>query len=433
MSLNKRVLLALLLSITVSLGMPAIAADQATWTVLVFLNGDNNLDSDAVGSFNEMAKVGSTSEVNFVAQLARSGAMTSRYRITKGMQPSPRNAVENLGKTNMGDGKVLKEFLKWGLEKYPAQKTLLIVWDHGQGWRIFDDSGLKTSQLTPKLQKARTLMSAHENGSSPAPLKSISYSDTFNDFLYNREMEDAIKEAIGTKKLDAIGLDACLMGMIETAYALRDCTNVMIASEELVPGSSFNYPAFCKSLVQKPSMDANSLGSEIVTSYKSRYQKDLPDTTLSAIDLRSIDQLAQSVSSLGTSLAAQLPNGKKEIDRCRSSCATYAPPTSDNQVYGIDLGYLCSVLIAKNSDSSVKESAGKCLTELKKVVLANYAGAQRQGNYGSTGLAIYFPASKKDFLSDPYREGYSRNNTNFPIEFVQQNDWAMFINKFVAQ
>ncbi len=45
---------------------------QADWTFMVYLDGDNNLESAAIDDFLEMAHVGSTAEVNIVAQFDRS-------------------------------------------------------------------------------------------------------------------------------------------------------------------------------------------------------------------------------------------------------------------------------------------------------------------------------------------------------------------------
>ena len=35
---------------------------------------------------------------------------------------------------NTGDPKVLTEFIKWGINKYPAQHYLIDIWNHGGGW-----------------------------------------------------------------------------------------------------------------------------------------------------------------------------------------------------------------------------------------------------------------------------------------------------------
>ena len=51
------------------------------WTVAVYMAGDNDLDSNAYLDLKEMKRVGSTMDINIVAQLdsASSGSKTTRY------------------------------------------------------------------------------------------------------------------------------------------------------------------------------------------------------------------------------------------------------------------------------------------------------------------------------------------------------------------
>ena len=67
------------------------------WTYMVYLDGDNNLESAAVDDFLEMSSVGSTSQVAVVAQMDRIAGYTTaydnwtdtrRFYITPGMTPA---------------------------------------------------------------------------------------------------------------------------------------------------------------------------------------------------------------------------------------------------------------------------------------------------------------------------------------------------------
>jgi hypothetical protein len=116
----------------------------ARWTVMVYLNADNNLEEFGIIDFNEMAKVGSTDAVNVIVQMDRIGkyittkpqwTQTLRFRVTKGMSAIPKNAFADLGEVNMGSGESLRDFVKFCQQQYPADHYFLIIWDHGQGWR----------------------------------------------------------------------------------------------------------------------------------------------------------------------------------------------------------------------------------------------------------------------------------------------------------
>ena len=115
-------------------------ATEKQWTVMVYMAGDNNLDGAGVVDLEEMKKVGSTNQLNVIVQFDRQGKdqATNRYYVRKG-GPVARDVVESLGETNMGDPKVLEDFVTWSAKHYPAKHTLLVLWNHGAGW---DDANL---------------------------------------------------------------------------------------------------------------------------------------------------------------------------------------------------------------------------------------------------------------------------------------------------
>lgn len=58
---------------------------KAKWTVMVYMAGDNNLDGAALRDIEEMARVGSTKDVNCLVQIDRlEDRKTRRFLITKG-------------------------------------------------------------------------------------------------------------------------------------------------------------------------------------------------------------------------------------------------------------------------------------------------------------------------------------------------------------
>src|SRR3954447_22487431 len=113
---------------------------------MVFLNAKNNLEQFSFVNFDQMARVGSTDDVNVLVEFGRPQAhyvnfyggwsQTLRYRVTQGLEPTQANAVEALGSVNMGDGEVVADFVRWARREYPAKRSMLIFWDHGQGWRL---------------------------------------------------------------------------------------------------------------------------------------------------------------------------------------------------------------------------------------------------------------------------------------------------------
>ena len=399
----------------------------AEWTVMIFMNGDNNLEEDALSNFADIAKVGSTDKVNVVVQFDRNGnyaetnpqwTQTLRFLVRKGMDPTPATAVQDIGEADMGDGAVLKEFVEWAKAAYPARHYLLDIWDHGQGWRALRGTSIP---------QFRSLAPAQIHPA--ATFRSISMDDTNDDQLYNRKIQDALTGA----NLDVIGFDACLMSMIETAYAMRGVAHVMVASEEEEPGTGWKYDDWLQTLEDNPGADAAALGAVLVNSYKKTYG-DQQETTLSAVDLSRAEDLAASVSTLGKILETELRHNPKPVISARAKCLVYAPNAyGDNIEYfqHIDLGQFCDQVAGLDKNKAVHDAAVTVRSKLKKSISANYASKLRQGNFGSTGVAIYFPRTGALYKNDRFEGGgYRKDNKIFPVEFVQRFHWADFLHTY---
>ena len=143
------------------------------WTVMIYLDADNNLESAGINDINEMEMVGSTTEVNIVVQADRipgydisnsDWTNTRRYYITQDSDPMRINSQFNdLNELNMGDPKTLVDFASWAVTEYPAEKYLLVIWNHGGGFRApayttrdiaWDDTNGKDKITMPELEYA---------------------------------------------------------------------------------------------------------------------------------------------------------------------------------------------------------------------------------------------------------------------------------------
>jgi len=122
--------------------------NRAEWTIMVYMDGDNNLEPFAIDDFLEIAEVGSTDEVNIVVQLDRihstegwddirfgDWADCKRFYVEKDMEPVSDNAVQHLGEIDMASPDELTDFISWATATYQAEKYMLVLWNHGDGWR----------------------------------------------------------------------------------------------------------------------------------------------------------------------------------------------------------------------------------------------------------------------------------------------------------
>ena len=139
---------------------------------------------------------------------------------------------------DMGAFETLAAFVNFCTEKYPAEHYGLILWDHGGGplWgygadELFQGDGLLLSEM--QLAMERTVFS-------------------------------------GSRKLDFVGFDACLMGNLETMAVWEPYAEYYVGSEELEPGDGWDYH-FLKALNQK-SKDPVKVTTAIVQAFENYYK-----------------------------------------------------------------------------------------------------------------------------------------------------------------
>ncbi len=350
-----------------------VSAADDDWTLMVYLDGDNNLEDAAIYDFLEMRAIGSDSNVNIVALFDRVPGYsaengdwedTRRGIIRQGDVPSDGSDGfqpwgESVGEKNMGDPQTLIEFVMWGMVNYPATNYGIVLWNHGNGWR----SNRSDTQ---------------SEGDDSLPYKSVCSDDTDGDTLYMKEVRSAldyIEDHGYGLQMNFVGFDACLMGMVEVAYEIHEHADVMVGSESLVPNNGWPYNTILSDLVGDPIMTAAELGSVVVSRYDAAYG----DRTMSAIDLSELDTLAARTDTLAQALI-------DNWDVNSTSCAQAA----FDVIEAVD-----SAVIAENHGST---------------------------GPGSHGLAIYFPEDIGDY-NTMYNEGVV---SKFPAD----THWGDFLEDF---
>ena len=135
----------------------------------------------------------------------------------------------------MGDGDTLRDFLIWATNEYPAQKRILVIWNHGSGWeKVAED---KESYLTvPEI----------------------------------RNSIQQYRDQTGDSKLTMIGFDACLMGMFEIAYELKDQAEMIHGSEAYEPLEGWTYNHLLYKL--KKNLTNTELANHVVNEYVESYR-----------------------------------------------------------------------------------------------------------------------------------------------------------------
>jgi hypothetical protein len=323
----------------------------------------------------------------------------------------------------MGKPQTLTDFMKWGITHYPASHYFLIIWNHGQGYRAEARIAGRPMPKRPGLPSA-------------APFRSVSSDDVYGSKLYVRQIEDALKaveaQDLHSHPIDIIGFDACLMAMVENAYAFRDAAGLLVASQELEPGDGWDYQPWLKSLSANTKLAPSEVAKSVVDAYQAAYEKSDATTTLSAVDLHQATRLAKAVSELGEGMMHLLPGAAASIGKARKACPTYAPKPyagdNDDYFFYVDVGCIATAAQAQLKTPAITAAANDIQAALKAAVLEEYTGNDRK-SFGTSGLTIYFPSTASQFANDVFAEhGYDKNNTLASVEFVNDYKWADFLH-----
>ena len=324
---------------------------NATWTIMVYIDGDNNLASAAVDDLNEMEGVILPENVNVVTltDLSAEYSTTAGWSDTRlgEISPDPNgytyagsaltSELTSVGEKNMGDASTLTDFINWSTTNHAADNYGLVLWDHGGG------------------------------------LFGIAWDDTNNhDNLSMSEIKTAIdnSEAFSSEnKLDLIGFDACLMQSYEIGFELAPIADVMVASQETEPGDGWDYEGFLSSLSQNTYASAKTLGGYIVDSYDAWYNSN--SETLSAVDLSKYQAIDDAIAAfnaiaLGASGSEWLKIEDAVENAWSSASLSYGWAGEER-----DIGQLFKYISENVTTESLKTAATGVITAIDDAVSSN--------------------------------------------------------------
>jgi hypothetical protein len=353
-----------MLSVGEPLATTPVSLDSTQWTVMVYMDGDNDLEAAGIGDFLEMASVGSDSNIKVVVQFDRTAGHASTYDnwtdtrrglVSLGSVPNASWGA-SIGEANMADSATLVNFVDWAMASYPAQHYALILWGHGDGWR------------------STTTQDGASSGNANG-----------GDAPDNRDVGLALASI--PENIDLFGNDRCLMAMLECAYPVRNEATVYVGSEQIEPNDGWAYNAFLADLKANPTWTAAQLATDVVDQFRICYGG---AETLSAIDLSVVGAdcpsgLAAAVSNLASAI---MSDATTDDYRALATHRDAAPYYADHDFR--DLGtFLTSVANDADLTRSIRDAADTASSAYKSAILQNHSGASD----GATGLSIYFPAA----------------------------------------
>jgi hypothetical protein len=390
---------------------------------MVYMAGDNSLDPEGVQDLKEMKHVGSNDKLNIVAQFDRAaGHVARRYYLRKGGIVTG-DAVASLGAVNTGDPKCLSDFIEWGVKNYPADHYLLVLWNHGQGW---DDTDIYADERHRGLRRLASGPIRHalfhppvrnvlEKATNDGTARAILLDDNAKDFLDNLELKKVMADAakLLKRKIDILGMDACLMSMAEVGYQIRDSADYTVGSEQTEPGEGWPYHTILGALAKTPEMMPRDLSALVVEKYLASYTT-RDGVTHSACDLSKAGALASAVSGLATALKKSLSDdaSRQRILAVRTQTQSYEVP--DN----IDLVDFCLLLSKAGANAATTTACQNVVKTVQSgfVAAQGYKGAAVEN---SNGVAIYFPLQSVS----PLYAG---------LDFSKKTGWDAFLKGYLS-
>ena len=418
--------------------------ENKEWTILCYLAGDNNLDGAAVADINEMEVVGSTAQVNVVVQVDRAAdynlnddnwCSTRRFYITKGAdrRKITSKLLIDLGPTNTGDSRFITDFIRESVAGYPGKRYMLVLWNHGSGFYVPPEmlagekapSGRElTARARPRLKRSFFHGTRSRVLSLDPALRGIAYDDGSQDCLDNKELKDAVaymQKCIGDRKVDVIGMDACLMTMLEVAYQIRDHAHILVGSEEVEPGDGWPYDSILAELARSPEMSGSALGETIVNAYIASYDKGAPfspSVTQAAVDLTKLGDITQAVDDLASQLLSRLKDNQTQTDIYRAWRRTtrfYENFYMDLYQFADNLGEMTNETAIQDACTAITQTIdGKGADS--PIIAERHLGENLRA---VRGLSIYMPPFRNP--SDFYGE----------LDFANQTHWAEFLSAYL--
>lgn len=302
-----------------------------------------------------------------------------------------------MGEINMGNYTTLRDFIAYCKNNFSAQRYMIFFYDHGGGW----------------------MGACLDNTSN-------------NDWLTMDEIQQALTETGG---VDVVCFSApCLMGSVESAYELRNCTEIYIGSEET---SGYVYweniiGDICALIDYDTDISNVDLGKEIIDMIKKNlfenffnmmYRQGLRMVTMSAIDTSKMETVALSIDQLSKGLISKVNDSRFRIKLIHDLTQSFPPKFSMLRIKKTcfdvyDFSKKCYHFFPL--DKEISSAAKKVMESIDNAVIANLKGIRHPQAHG---LTIYFP---------PKLTYYDATYTTSNLDFTNTTHWDEFLALYLS-
>jgi len=352
-----------------------------SWTVLLYMAADNNLAEMGRLDINSLESVAQPADLNLIVQ-ADFPEGAKRYKIQQDNSEQITSPVlANLGTINSGDPNTLNSFIKWGFNRYPAQRIMLIIWSHGDSW-YKDNSG-----------------------------KWICPDDNAQDLISVSEGE-LVLALSGIPHLDILLFDACSMQSIEVINEIHSFADYIIGSEDLVPQYGFPY----EDIIPLFDSDFDELLAQIPELYVSSFLPGqginpggaLWSVTCSVVKTELVPQFVQQIKNFAISQRFLAP----KYFTVRNSCYSMNTGLADIDIRDF----------LEKAQTIWTSGTQNLLSLWTSIVISScFTNPEEVGNIGTA--AIWFPDSRFNF-ENGWRQYHKLN--------FSRSRWLSFVNSAIG-
>jgi hypothetical protein len=411
---------------------------EADWTMLVYVQANNSLSSFAHKNFGDMAQVGSGKNLNILVEWHQPNKQgTWRYKVNKGNMVLDQH-LEKITSGNKAED--LADSMRWAVTKFPAKKYCLVLWNHGIG--ILDPSWGNSMHIispntiygNPKADTSFMLpgMSFAQNNNIH---RGILFNERTKTYMTNQELSKGLeiitKDILGNKKIDIIGMDACLMSMIEIAYQLRNYTDYFVGSQEVELAYGWDYCSVLKN-ISSGAHSPEHIAKSIVEAYGNFYCNKIQFYTQSALKLSMIIELKEAFEEFSKSLLECINTEIEKpifsaLKQARSRCLQFSAPAyvdlysflnEFQNTFSFDTKSKYRKYRSHASQfEKIKKTIQKIFSTSQQLIIANTTG---QYLTNAKGISIYFPQ-------------YSIDSSYQNTDFGKDTSWSYIIAKLLLE
>ncbi len=397
--------------------------EKRDWTILIYMAADNDLFIFSKRNLQQLLASSYYNTIHiavcyFHKNSAQNKKVVHYYHIINGTYVLIKEDIDHKA-TNSGDEQNVIDFCSTVFTQLPADNYALFFWDHGTG--PINPIEKRNQLIDNKLTHFNSTIMLHaKNNKKPSHHKSICFDDTHNSCLTEQKLKYALSilcPLLPKKKFDLVGFDTCLMATIEIASLIAPFASYMVASQDLEPGTGWNYAKVLSIFTEEQKISPFHFSCHIVEKFKETYHKK-GDYTLSAFDLSHTQTIEYLSKMITKSLIVFLQNDS--IFTIQDS----RDPDECPHFFGTD--YVDLIQFYKNLLKKIRNISKLPLTEekqrLKYLLQQCIATASDWIIYNKTsnshepahGVSIYFPMQ---YIHHSYKSNLFANN----------NAWLTFL------